>query len=144
MSLSKDIALKHSVYTASILTFCVLGDRKCNASDLTVWVTSRDSGFGTLIGCRSEPPGFRFVRSHHSFCRCCPRLNSRSACLELLDKMVCTFLLILISPMRFFIPVVDPRRNKEGALASTLESRHAPTDQRATDWRCLTRVKYIE
>lgn len=46
MSFIKDIALKHNVYTASILTtFCILGDRKCNASDLTVRVATRDFDF---------------------------------------------------------------------------------------------------
>lgn len=61
--------------------------------------------------------------------------------------MVCTFLLISISPMRFSISAVGPRRNEEergGALGSTLESRHAPTDRRAADWRCWTRVNYFD
>lgn len=47
MSFSKDLTLKHSVYTASIFltTFRILGDRKCNASDLTVRVAARDFSF---------------------------------------------------------------------------------------------------
>ena len=37
-----------------------------------------------------------------------------------------------------------PQEERGGALGSTLESRHAPTDRRAADWRRWTRVNYFD
>lgn len=59
----------------SVCTLYILRpDRKCAASDLTARGGARDLYTRPLIGCPSEPPGFRFAAAITPDPRCCSGL----------------------------------------------------------------------